>query len=72
MAGIINASEEELIRDDSAYREIQQIMSEVFGDVHMGYVEPESNLDEDPFANCSGASDSEGADLDEPASNAED
>ena len=58
VAGIMNVSKEELIRDDSTYREIQPIMSEVFGEVYMGYVEPESSLDEDPFANCSSTSDS--------------
>ena len=71
VAGIPGSSEEELMRDDSTYREIQKIMSEVFGETHKGYVEPESSLDEDPFANCSSTSDSEDIDLDEPASKAE-
>ena len=71
VAGIAGSSEEELMRDDSTYREIQQIMSEVFGETHVGYVEPELSLDEDPFANSSSTSDSEDTDLDEPASNAE-
>ena len=68
VAGIVGSSEEELMRDDSTYREIQQIMSEVFGETHVGYVEPESSLDEDPFVNSSSTSDT---DLDEPASKAE-
>ena len=69
VAGITNTigrSEEELIRDDPTYREIQQIMVEVFREVHMGYVEPAPIVDEDPFANCT--LDSEGTDLDEPDS----
>ena len=56
VAGITNtigSSEEELIRDDPTYGEIQQIMTEVFGEVHMGYMEPDSSTEEDPFVNCS-------------------
>ena len=51
--------------NDSTYRETQQYMSNVFGKVHIGCVEPESRLNIDRFVNCTGA------DLDEPASNAE-
>ena len=71
MARIAGRSEEELMRDDSTYREIQQNMSEVFGETHVRYVEPELSLHEDPFANSSSTSNSEGTDLDEPASKAE-
>ena len=62
VAGIANtmgSSDENLIRDDSTYKEIQDIMDSVFGTTHMGYVEPSTSLDEDPFANCSNTSDSE-------------
>jgi hypothetical protein len=60
VAGItIGSSEEELARDDSTYREIQQIMTEVFVEGHMGYVEPSEESDEDPFASCSSNSESE-------------
>ena len=42
MAGITIGGEEEMRRDDSLYREIQQIMSGVFGEEHIGY--PVKNL----------------------------
>ncbi len=57
VAGITNtigSSEEDLVRNDVAYKEI---IHEVIGETHMGYVEPHSSS-EDPFANCSDVSDS--------------
>ena len=42
-------------RKDSAYTEINTVMAEVFGETHMGYVQPSDN----PFANCSDDSYSE-------------
>ena len=74
VAGITNtigSSEEELIRVDPTYGEIQQIMTEVFGEVHMGYMEPDSNTGEDPFVNCSDTSESEDPELNDPLANAE-
>ena len=58
VAGISNASNEQgLIRNDSTYADV---MEDVFGDAHMGYIEPrDSSSDEeaDPFKDA--ASDSE-------------
>lgn len=54
VTGIAN-SQEELIRNDSVYQEIQSIMDDVFGSTHMGLVEPtdqyadeDSSSDENP------------------------
>ncbi len=61
VAGITNtivSSEEDLVRNDVAYKEFQDIIHNVFGETHMGYVEPYSSY-EDPFAYCSNVSDSE-------------
>lgn len=41
--GITNttgSSEEKPIRDDPTYGEIEQVISDVFTDIHMQYVEP--------------------------------
>ena len=46
VAGIVPSDDQ---RKDSAYTEINDVMAEVFGLEHMGYVEP----DDDPFASCS-------------------
>jgi len=55
VAGISNASDEQsYVRDDSTYAEIQGLMEEVFGNAHMGYIEPDDS--EDPFKDCSDAS----------------
>ena len=74
VAGIANtmgSSEENLIRDDSTYKEIQDIIDNVFGSTHMGYVEPHSSsVEEDPFANCTDSSDS--SDTEEDEENVED
>ena len=43
--GIINKPD--CTRSDALFKEIQDVMDEVFGQVHMGYVEPTG----DPFAN---------------------
>ena len=72
MAGITNASEEELIKDDSTYREIQQIMSEVFGKYTWAmWSQSQAWMKIHLQIVYSDTSDSEGADLDEPASNLE-
>ncbi len=45
--------EKELIRDEPVFQEIQAIMRDVFGDAHLGYVEPEDSPSgdesDDPF-----------------------
>lgn len=46
-------------------------MTEVFGEIHMGYVEPDSSTEEDPFVNCSNTSESEDSELNDPLANAE-
>lgn len=53
VAGIVNSSDQ--LRNDSAQAEIAKVMNEVFGEAHMGYVQPESDSDseEDPFASDS-------------------
>ena len=54
VAGIVLSGGDANVRDDESYSEIQELMKEVFGDEHMGYVSDhqssESSNEEDPFA----------------------
>ena len=60
----VGSSSEDLIRNE----EIQNVIESVFGEAHMGYVEPP---DEDPFANCSD-SDCDESDLENPFASSSD
>ena len=46
-------------------------MSDVFGEVHIGYVELDSSPEEDPLGNCNNTSESEDLELNNPLTNAE-
>ena len=52
----ITCNQNDLARDDTLFSEIEEIMLEVFGEDHMGYVEPEEDS-EDPFSSDSSDSD---------------
>ena len=50
VAGIIDGSDQ---RNDAAYADFNRVMEGVFGEGHMGYVQPSASDDDDPFAGCS-------------------
>ena len=50
VAGIIDGSDQ---RNNAAYADINRVMEGVFGEGHMGYVQPSASDDDDPFAGCS-------------------
>ena len=67
VAGITN-SEEELVRNDEVYQDIQRIMEDVSGDTHVGYVSD----DGDPFEESDGERLSVSSDEEESLSKNED
>ncbi len=64
LSNALGGHEDHLIRDDTVRIEIEEIMSEVFGEETMGFqAQEETNQDADPFSEASStASDLSGAD----------
>lgn len=74
IAGISNAlggHENELIRNETACQEVDEIMREVFGDDIMGYVEPNTTTsdNDDPFADGCDPNNSDSDANDDPGPN---
>lgn len=67
LSNSLGGHEDHLIRNDSLRQEIEEIITEIFGDENMGF-KPSEELSHDPFASDSSSSESESSSSDDTMS----